>query len=107
MVVISIIGVRTTRPKSTVVCAASEGFAPTMSDTSKDVPPRSAVMMSGAPALAPMAAAAMTPAAGPESAVRTGRRRAVRADMMPPFDCTMSNGFVEPRAASALSMASR
>ena len=35
------------------------------------------------------AAPATTPAAGPDSAVRTGSRRAVAVDMMPPFDCTM------------------
>ena len=33
----------------------------------------------------------MTPAAGPDSAVRTGNRRAVAVDMTPPFDCTMWN----------------
>ena len=33
----------------------------------------------------------MTPAAGPDSAVRTGSRRAVAVDITPPFDCTMWN----------------
>jgi hypothetical protein len=40
---ISIIGVRMTRPKSMVVCAASALTPSTTSDTSKDVPPRSQV----------------------------------------------------------------
>ena len=33
----------------------------------------------------------MTPAAGPDSAVRTGSRRAVAVDITPPLDCTMWN----------------
>ena len=36
-----------------------------------------------------IAAAAITPAAGPDSAVRTGSRRAVAVDITPPFDWTM------------------
>src|SRR6185312_16787447 len=47
MVVISIIGVRTTRPKSIAVCAASALSPPTTSDTSKLVPPMSQVMTLG------------------------------------------------------------
>ena len=86
IVVISIIGVRMTRPKSMVVCAASAVSPSTTSDTSKEVPPRSPVMTSGKPAAFAMAAAAITPAAGPDRAVRTGRRRAVAVDMTPPFD---------------------
>ena len=45
-------------------------------------------MTFGKPAARAMAAAAMTPAAGPDSAVRTGKRRAVAVDITPPFDCT-------------------
>jgi len=41
------------------------------------------------PAALASAAPATTPAAGPDSAVRTGSLRAVAADMTPPFDCTM------------------
>src|SRR5215204_821734 len=88
MVVISINGVRITRPKSMVVWAASEVSPSITSDTSKEVPPRSAVTTFGKPAARAMAAAAMTPAAGPDSAVRTGKRRAVAVDITPPFDCT-------------------
>jgi hypothetical protein len=47
---ISIIGVRITMPKSIVVCAAMCRLPPTTSETSKEVPPRSPVMMSGKPA---------------------------------------------------------
>ncbi len=89
MVVISIIGVRITRPKSITLCAASEALAPATTETSNEVPPRSQVMTLSVPVAAAMAAAAMTPAAGPDSAVRTGSRRAVEVDMTPPFDCTM------------------
>ena len=45
MVVISTIGVRMVRPKSTTVCAASEALPAAMTDTSNEVPPRSQVMM--------------------------------------------------------------
>jgi hypothetical protein len=38
------------------------------------------------PAVLAMAAAAITPAAGPESAVRTGNWLAVAVDITPPFD---------------------
>ena len=89
MVVISTIGVRITRPNSMVVCAATEVLPPAITDTSNDVPPRSQVMRLSKPEAFASAAPATTPAAGPESAVRTGRRRAVAVDMMPPFDCTM------------------
>ena len=50
MVVISIIGVRMTRPKSIVVCAASEAAPLAISETSNEVPPRSAVMTFSKPA---------------------------------------------------------
>ena len=48
-----------------VVWAASEVSPSITSDTSKEVPPRSAVTTFGKPAARAMAAAAMTPAAGP------------------------------------------
>ena len=89
MVVISTIGVRMTRPKSTVVCAATESLPPAISETSNEVPPRSQVMRLSKPEALAMAAPATTPAAGPDKAVRTGSLRAVAVDMMPPFDCTM------------------
>ncbi len=89
MVVISIIGVRITRPKSTLVCAATAALPPAMTQTSNEVPPRSQVMTLSWPAAFASAAAATTPAAGPDSAVRTGSLRALAVDMMPPFDATM------------------
>ena len=98
MVVISIIGVRITRPKSIVVCAASEASPSAISETSNDVPPRSAVMTFSKPAALAIAAAAMTPAAGPDSAVRTGNLRAPSTDMTPPFDCTMWNSPAKSRS---------
>ena len=57
-------------------------------DTSNDVPPKSAVTASGNPAAEAIAAAAITPAAGPERAVRTGNAHALVIDMTPPFDWT-------------------
>ena len=50
----------------------------------------SQVITFGNPAASAICAPAMTPAAGPDSAVRTGSVRAVSADMTPPLDCTMS-----------------
>ena len=105
MVVISTIGVRMMRPNSTVVCAAIDALPFAINDTSNDVPPRSQVMRLSKPAAFASAAPATTPAAGPESAVRTGRRRAVAVDMMPPFDCTMWSLPCSPAsAASSLAM---
>ena len=101
MVVISTIGVRITRPNSIVVCAATEALPFAISDTSNDVPPRSQVMRLSKPAAFASAAPATTPAAGPERAVRTGRRRAVAVDMMPPFDCTMCSLLSSASAASS------
>ena len=84
MVSICIIGARTTMPNSIAVCAASETSPPATSDTSKDVPPMSPVTTSGRPAARAMAAQAMTPAAGPDSAVRTGTSQAVSRDITRP-----------------------
>jgi N-methylhydantoinase A len=54
IVVISIIGVRTTIPKSTAVCAASALSPSATRDTSKLVPPISHVIRFGNPALKPI-----------------------------------------------------
>ena len=101
MVVISIIGDRMTTPKSMVACAASAIRPSVTSETSKLVPPRSQVIAFSNPAARAMAAAAITPAAGPDSAVRTGMARAVAVDMMPPFDCTMWKRPPKPASPSA------
>ena len=55
-------------------------------ETSKLVPPMSQVMRFGNPALTPIWAPAMTPAAGPDKAVRMGKERAISTDITPPFD---------------------
>src|ERR1044072_4906848 len=89
IVVISTIGVRITRPNSIVVCAATAVLPLAINDTSNEVPPRSQVIRLSKPEALASAAPATTPAAGPDSAVRTGSLRAVCVDMMPPFDCTM------------------
>ena len=88
-----------------VVSAASEVCPSAISDTSKEVPPRSPVITFNRPAARAIAPAAMTPAAGPESAVRTGKRRAVEVAITPPFDCTMWKSPLKPsldKAASSL-----
>ena len=88
MVVISIIGVRITRPKSMVVCAASDALPPAISETSNEVPPRSQVMRLSKPAAGERR--------GGDHAGRRARQRgahrelrAVAVDITPPFDCTM------------------
>ena len=86
-----------------VVCAATATLPPAITETSNDVPPRSQVMRLSKPAALASAAPATTPAAGPDSAVRTGSLRAVAVDMMPPFDCTMWSWPGKLCAASAAS----
>ena len=56
--------------------AISEGSPREIRLTSVAVPPTSMVMIFGKPAVAARCAAPMTPAAGPDSAVRTGKSRA-------------------------------
>ena len=67
----------------------------------------SQVITFGNPALAAMCAPAITPAAGPLSAVRIGRARAVSTDITPPFDCTISVSPENPPAPSPPSSRSR
>ena len=59
------------------------------------------------PAASAIRAPAMTPAAGPESVVRTGRERAVSTDITPPLDCTISNSASIPRVENPASTPSR
>ncbi|MNS99327.1 hypothetical protein D3C72_1337260 [compost metagenome] len=96
MVSIWIIGARTTMPKSMEVCADSEASPPATSDTSNEVPPMSPVTTFGKPAARAMAAQAITPAAGPDKAVRTGTSHAVWRDMTPPLLCTTSSSPSNP-----------
>jgi hypothetical protein len=48
------------------------------------------------PASPPKCAAAMTPAAGPDSTMRHGIFVASAHEMMPPFDCIMCKGTLTP-----------
>ena len=101
MVVISIIGDRTTIPKSIEVCCDSMDWPLAIKLTSNDVPPISPVMTSGKPAAWAIYPAAMTPAAGPDSAVRTGNRAAVSASITPPLDWTIMNSPSNPPSCRA------
>ncbi len=69
-----------------------------MTATSALVPPMSKVISRSKPAALPTNAAPITPAAGPESSVSTGRRPASAAGMMPPFDLVDSTGARMPRS---------
>ena len=101
IVVISIIGVRIVMPKSTDVSGPSAERPSAISDTSKLVPPMSPVTTFPKPALLAMCPAAMTPAAGPDRAVRTGRRHATSTSMTPPLDCTTRSSPSKPPPSSA------
>ena len=90
-------------PKSMLACDVSVFCPSATSDTSKDVPPMSPVMTFSKPAALAMRRAATTPAAGPDSAVRTGSALAVSTDMTPPLDCTIriSAGALSPSSRSS------
>ena len=66
--------------------AVKAGRPASTNDTSVLVPPTSKVTRSAKPASAPIAAAPMTPAAGPDTQVRTGKRDAVSIVRSPPFE---------------------
>ena len=66
--------------------AVNAGRPASTSDTSVLVPPTSKVTRSGTPAAAPITAAPTTPAAGPDTQVRTGNRAAVSIGISPPFE---------------------
>ena len=67
----------------------------------------SQVMTFSNPAARAMARAAITPAAGPDRAVRTGRRFAVSTVMTPPLDCTIKTSPEAPLSFSAVCSRSR
>ena len=67
------------------------------------VPPTSKAMSRPVSATRPTAAAATTPAAGPESSVLTGWVRALSSDMTPPFDWMIENAPSKPKSRNAAS----
>ena len=71
------------------------------------VPPMSKVMMRGVPVAAASRLAAITPEAGPDSRVSTGRARAVARLSVPPFEAVMNTGAVTPPAREAFAKAGR
>ncbi len=71
------------------------------------VPPMSKVMMRGVPVAAASRLAAMTPEAGPDSSVSTGRVRAVARLSEPPLEAVMNTGAVTPPAASRFASRSK
>ena len=56
-------------------------------------------MLLGFPACCAMATAPMTPAAGPDKIVCTGRSMAVSAPIVPPLDCMMYRSDLRPTSA--------
>ena len=66
--------------------------------TSKLVPPMSTEIVFGWPARPARMTPPITPAAGPDSTVRTGVSAADPAVVVPPFDCMMCTSDDRPRA---------
>ena len=62
------------------------------SETSALVPPTSRTITSGLSARRPMAAPAITPAAGPDWQIRAGMRRAASMDITPPPEWVIRTG---------------
>src|SRR5262245_2838088 len=77
--------------KSPIRVSLVVAIRPSMRLTSVDVPPISNEITLGIRAAAATAWAPTTPAAGPESTVRTAPARAVDAEIDPPFDCMIDN----------------
>ena len=63
--------------------------------------------MSFRPSVSPRYAEAITPAAGPDSTMNTGRTAAASEPKMPPLDCITSSFACTPAAASRLSIPCR
>ena len=71
-------------------------------DTSVLVPPMSKDMQLATPVASAICSVAITPAAGPDSAVYTGCSTAVSAPMMPPLDFMIDSDAPLPNARSEL-----
>jgi hypothetical protein len=67
-------------------CGPTSGRPPSIRHTSVLVPPMSKEMTLGQPWAAPQAAAATTPAAGPDSTIEAARSAADWGDDRPPLD---------------------
>ena len=78
-----------------------------ISDRSVLVPPMSMVRRSGSSSILPRNRAAVTPDAGPESNVWTGKARASRAAMTPPLDLVMKSRDVGRRSRRYASISPR
>ena len=72
-------------PCSSSISADTAGTPSSTRPTSALVPPVSKVIRRPLPAARPMAAAAITPEAGPESTVLTAFAAAARAETLPPL----------------------
>ena len=95
----SITGSRT--GKSPTIVSDVVGIAPSIRQTSVDVPPMSKPMTRGYPAASATARAPTAPAAGPERIVRTAAALAAAAESRPPFDCMTANRSPARRVSSA------
>ncbi len=87
--------------KSPTIVSGVVGMAPSIRQTSVDVPPMSKPMTRGWPAASATARAPTAPPAGPERIVRTAAARAAAAEIVPPFDCITANRSPARRASRA------
>jgi hypothetical protein len=71
------------------------------------VPPMSNERMSGRSSVSPRYAEAITPAAGPDSTMKTGRVRATSELKTPPLDCITRSFAWTPASARRPSIRSR
>ena len=77
-----------------LLSALTAGAPPTITPTSKLVPPMSHEITLPWPAASAVNAAAFTPAAGPDMSVLTAWRAATSTDMVPPLPCITRSSLV-------------
>jgi hypothetical protein len=83
------------------------GMPSTITETSVDVPPMSKAISFGRPDLRAIITVEVTPPAGPESTVWTGRSEAAAALISPPSDRTICSRAFTPSSRSRLSIRDR
>ena len=91
-------------PPPTSHSGASSTWPPSTIDALAVVPPMSKLIRSASQRRAPISAAPITPAAGPDSMQYIGLRAASSTGINPPLDCiTLTGAAVPARRSSATS----
>jgi hypothetical protein len=100
----SIIGTSTGKPAIQVSRAVASPKPPCVTmPISAEVPPTSKVMRLRCPERAPAQSPPITPAAGPDRSVSTGRSATMAGVATPPFDAMMRKSALKPLASISLS----